>query len=328
MAAGTKSDFTIYDEQFWGGYSETLEQETEVFNGSSNGSIRLVRRDIMGDYDRESFIKSITDLVVRRDVTHVSAVTDKALTQDEMIGVKVNRRIGPVANTLDSLKKITSDPGEMSFLLGQQIGKAVAVDYVNTAILTVNTALTEVSTLSYNASTAATGLQHVDLVRGMSLFGDQAQRIVAWVMHSHSYFQLMENSVSNNVFQVAGATIYEGTVATFGRPVIVTDSTNLLSTASTTYSMLGLVDGAVEIAESEERTVVDEVVTGLENLVWRVQGEVAYNVKIKGFRWNTAGGANPTDSALGTGTNWIEAATDTKSMAGVRIHNIRSADSI
>ncbi|MGH9339528.1 MAG: major capsid protein, partial [Acidobacteriota bacterium] len=56
------------------------------------------------------------------------------------------------------------------------------------------------------------------------------------------------------------------------------------------------------------------------NLVMRIQGEYAYNLRLRGFAWDvTNGGANPTDSALGTSTNWDKAATADKSLAGIRI---------
>ena len=35
MGMGTKSDFVIYNSQFWGGVVETLQQNTEAFNAAS-----------------------------------------------------------------------------------------------------------------------------------------------------------------------------------------------------------------------------------------------------------------------------------------------------
>ena len=67
--------------------------------------------------------------------------------------------------------------------------------------------------------------------------------------------------------------------------------------------------------------VLDEV-TGLENLVVRLQGEFAYNLGVKGFKWDTAnGGANPSDAAVGTGTNWDAAVSSYKDYAGIVIQS-------
>jgi hypothetical protein len=54
----------------------------------------------------------------------------------------------------------------------------------------------------------------------------------------------------------------------------------------------------------------------------RLQGEFAFNVGLKGFQWDvTNGGANPTDSALGTGSNWDLIAADIKDTSGIIIQS-------
>jgi len=97
MAIGKESDFVIYNSQFWGGVVETLQQNTEAFNAASQNAIRLVTRSILGDFERESFLKSTASLISRRDVTITTAVTDNKLAAGELVGVKINRRIGPVS---------------------------------------------------------------------------------------------------------------------------------------------------------------------------------------------------------------------------------------
>jgi hypothetical protein len=327
MAIGKASDFQIYQEQFFGGVVEALEQNSNAFNAASMNSIRLMPRIMRGYYEQESFMKEITSLIGRRDTTSVAAVSDTAMTQGEYVGVKLNRRIGPVANTLDSFRKISRDPGEMSFLLGQQTGQAIALDYLNSGLNALEAALSGQTALNYNAiSGAASGerttLDHINLVRAMAKMGDASNRIVAWVMHSKPFFDLMQNTISDKIFNVANVTVYQGTVASFNRPVIVTDSSSLLTATSsdTDYHVLGLVEDALLIEESEEREIVSEVVTGLANLVMRIQGEYAFNVRIKGMAWDIQnGGANPTDGALGTSTNWDKIATDNRNLPGVRL---------
>jgi len=61
-------------------------------------------------------------------------------------------------------------------------------------------------------------------------------------------------------------------------------------------------------------------VTGVGHLLMRIQGEHAFNVGCKGFKRDvTDGGANPTDTALGTTTNWDKDVTEDKNLASVRI---------
>lgn len=319
MAIGKASDFKIYQEEFFGGFVEQIEQETNVFNGASAGSIQLIPNRLKGDYEKESFFKSISGIVSRRDTTSVAGVTDLALTQGEFVSVKVNRKIGPVANTLDSFRKIAADPQEFSFILGQQWGKAAAKDYVDVALGSVGAAIAgQVSLVNDITGAATKTISHSSMVGCMAKMGDQSSRIVAFVCHSKNFFDLMGAAIADKIFEVAGVTIYSGTVATFNRPVIVTDSASLVITGTpNTYRTLALVEGAVTVEESETREVVSDLVTGLENLVLRVQGEYAYNVGVKGFQWDVSnGGPNPLNAALLTSTNWDIQVADVKTGPG------------
>jgi hypothetical protein len=59
----------------------------------------------------------------------------------------------------------------------------------------------------------------------------------------------------------------------------------------------------VVIQESEEETITSQMVTCLGHLVMRIQVEDTFNEGYKGFKRDiTNGGANPTDTALGTTT--------------------------
>lgn len=323
MSAGTKSDFVIYNEQFWGGVVETLQQNTEAFNAASNNALRLVTRAVLGEYERESFLKSTASLISRRDPTSLAAATDLKLTQGELIGVKVNRKIGPVAQSRDAFRKAGLSPEEFSFQLGQQTGPSIAVDYINVALGAVRAAISDVSALQYDAHSDATPtLNHGAMVSGMAKFGDRAARLTTWVMHSHNYFDLMKQQVADKLFEVAGATVYAGTIASFGKPVVVVDSTNLLTSGSsaTTYDVLALVENAVEVAESEERDIISQPVTGLENLMDRIQGEYAFNLRVKGCAYDTnSGGINPLDATLFAAGTWDKVVADNKEMPGIRI---------
>jgi hypothetical protein len=324
MAIGKASDFKIYHEEFYGGMYEAIVQNVNAFNAASAGAIRLVARDVKGEYEKESFLKDISTFISRRDLTSVSAATDLAMTQDEFISVKVARKIGPIAQTLDAWRKIAEDQREMSFVVGGMIGERKMKDYLNTAIMCVEAAIDGQVALEYDATGLTTKtLIHDHMVKGLAKFGDQAENIICWVMHSKPYWNLVGTAISDKIDTVASATIYGGSPGTLGRPVVVTDSPSLwdLNTSLTdTYNVLGLVAGAVTVTESEQEEIVSETVTGLENLIFRIQGEYAFNVGVKGFQWDTGnGGVNPLDAAIATTTNWDKVATENKSLAGIKI---------
>lgn len=322
MAIGKASDFKIYQDEFYGGQYEAVAQNLALFNGASAGAVTLSMREHRGDYSKESFLKEITNLISRRDTTSTDAVTDLSMTQDEFISVKLNRRVGPVAQTLDAWKKISSDEREMSFKLGRMTSERKMANMVNTAVLAAETAIAGQASLVHTIAASAT-VTHGEMVKGLAKMGDASQSIVAWVMHSKPFHDLMGQAIADKITNVADAAIYQGTVATLGRPVIVIDAPALYDangSATDTYNTLGLVAGAVRVEESEGETYLFEPVTGLANLVYRFQGEFAYTVGVKGFKWDIASGAaNPDDTAVGTTTNWDKVVTSDKHLAGVRI---------
>jgi len=136
------------------------------------------------------------------------------------------------------------------------------------------------------------------------------------------YFDLVLDQVAANITPLSNFNIATGTPVTLNRPVIITDSaslkTQLTSPDLDNYFTLGLTAGAVEVENTEEQEIVVQDVTGNENLSVRWQGEYAYNLGLKGFKWDVGnGGANPTATNVGTGTNWDTHFTDVKNRAGV-----------
>ena len=160
------------------------------------------------------------------------------------------------------------------------------------------------------------------MVSGLALMGDRADRIVAWVMHSKPYYDLVKEQIAAKIDGVANFNVQTGTPITLNRPVLVTDSASLKVTsgspAVTDYYTLGLTANGVLCEVTETSDIVIDDVTGGENIITRLQGEFAYNVGVKGFKYDVGNGAaNPNATALGTGSNWDLAASDLKSVAGV-----------
>jgi hypothetical protein len=325
MATSLASDFKVYDTQFQSGLTETLTQDTNAFNAASAGALTYVTAELLGNYRRKAFLQQIANVVSRRDATSVSAASGIAPTQAEMVNVKIKRKIGPVESTLDALRAIGTDQRAFSFLLGEQIAKAQAADALNSSLTAVVAALAGLSganaTLNDISSGSPGTMTHDALAGALSKMGDAQASVRCWVMHSKVYFDLMRAAIADKIANVADVTIYGGSPGTFNRPVIVTDSASLVVSGSPdTYHTLGLVEAGGIINLVETPTIEAQTITGLENLVLRMQGEYALELGVKGFAWDvTNGGANPTAGALGTSTNWDRVAADKKLCAGCRV---------
>ena len=323
MTAGTKDTFTIYHEQFHAGYTETLTQETDAFNAASRNCIRLVTQNKLGDYEKLSFFTTISGLVIRRDPSSLSAASDLDLTTSELASVKLNRTIGPIVKTLDALKKIGSGQAAMSFVLGQQTAKAVLVDMLNSAIRALVASLTQTTAVLYDVSGSGI-VTHSVLSTGKGKLGDAMNRIACWVFHSKVYTSLEGQAITDKITNVADGVIMIGRLGTLGIPFIVTDAAPLVVAGTPShYNTLGLVPDAAAIVESEERSIVTEgPITGKANLYYRVQGELAYNLGVKGYTYDYGStGANPTDANVATSSNWDKVCSDNKDGPGVIIHS-------
>lgn len=328
MAIGKASDFKIYDEYVHTRINELLAQNGDAFGAASNGAIRMTTRSITGNYEYNSFFSNLgAAIATRRDTTSVSAQTDTAMTQAENVSVKLNRKLIPIAQTRDAFRKIFGrySQTEFSGLVAAQYANAMQLEMLNTGLLAVVAALKNVAgNASYVTESSLGAISTNSLFSALAALGDRADRIICWVMHSKPYFDLVKSQAQQNIAGVSNFNVATATPVTCNRPVIVTDSASLIQNLNSpdvnNYMTLGLTAEAVQVENSEEQEVLLQDVSGLENLVIRIQGEYAYNLSLKGFTWDVANGAsNPTNSAVGTGTNWDTAFQSVKDRAGVAL---------
>jgi hypothetical protein len=330
--SGRLPEGIIYPDLVHSGMVETLVQNTDAFNAASRNAIRLVTARKMGDFAQESFFKNVSNLVNRRSVNDSPdnpAVTSSNVPVDEMISVKLNRRIGPIDQTFDSFRKLgeNADLEVLSMLLGEQIAKATQVDQLETGLESAVAALSNQALVftDYGNSPQSTITTDI-LVQALAKFGDASNRIIMWVMHSKTFFDLVRDQISANIDGISNFNVASATPVTLNRPVLVTDSAALQVGASpepTEYITLGLTENSVVLEDSEEEFMYADVITGKENIVARLQGEFAYNASIKGFKWDVAnGGINPTNAALGTGTNWDAVMDSHKDFGGIALQTL------
>jgi len=325
-ASGRLPEGIIYPELVHTGISETLVQNSSAFNAASQGAIQLVPTRRRGDFAQDSFWKNATGLINRRTVASGSPenpdVSSNPVPKDEFLNVKLNRRIGPMDQTLDSFRKLGMNPDmeTISFLLGEQIAKSQQLDWLDSALVSLVAKINGTGALTSTTSPEVT-LSTSRLVDGLRLFGDAASRIVVWVMHSKPYYDLVENQIALNIDGISNFNVQTATPVTLNRPVLVTDDARLEN--SGIYTTLGLVSGAATLEESEEPFVFNEIISGKDNLVLRTQGEYAFNLGLKGTAWDVAnGGVNPDATALGTITNWDTVMDDVKDLPGVSIQTL------
>lgn len=320
MAIGLHSDLSIYHQQFHAG---TMQRQAQMIDGiveGSRGAIVVGFNRLPGDYAYKAIFDNLDD-VARRDLTSTSGQTATAMTEDQEISVKINRKLPLRSHTVSAFKNQGMDPDLFFLMAGQNYAELKAKDMLNTGILACEAALQ--ATANTNDDSGST-IAHSRLNGTFQKFGDHSQNITTLVMHSNQHHGLIGQTLTDKIDGVASITIFEGSTAYLGRRAVVTDAAALLDangSLTDTYNTLCLVPSAIMIEESEPDTVyLDPLVGGKENIVMEYQAEFAYNITIKGFKWDVSnGGANPTDATLGTQSNWDLWAGDTKQTAGARL---------
>lgn len=328
MAGTTRTDVQVYEEQFQGGFIETIYQNVQAFNEASRGALAMRVEELVGHYEQEAMWNDVSN-ISRRDSSADSSTTVSStkLTQDEFVGVKLDRRNGPYEVNLDAFRKIGEEPSPtFSRIIGVQTAEAVPQEQLDRALAALEAELDATSALEHDRTGGT--LRTQDLVDGLSKRGDAAGEVLIWVMHSKPFYDLLKDQVTsgNSIFssEIFASEIFEGTPASVNRPILVTDSSSLketdgVSSGTDKYSTLGLTREAAEIVMSEPPVaVLNGPETGSENLYLEWQAEYSYNLRLRGLKWDTTnGGKNPTDSAVATATNWDDVVADDKGKPGV-----------
>ena len=313
MANTVNSDFVIYDRQAQTAYLERVQDVLDVFNASSNGAMVLRSEAIEGDFDRSTFYQ-VPGEVEHRDVNSTAPVVPQKIGSDEKVGVKTPWKYGPYSTTEEAFKRRNRSPEEFSQLIGQHMADAT-IDYMIAAAFAALLAA-----IGTNADMMTTGSWATDhkkvLTRGMRKFGDRFNRIALFAMDSTVYFDLVDDAITEKIWEEAGVVIYGGQPGTMGKPVLVSDK------IPEDY-IFGLQAGAVEIVESQAPGFRSYEINDQENLSIGYRAEGAFNVDVLGYSWDVDGSpaapANPTLAELGSGANWTKVADSNKATAGVII---------
>jgi len=323
MAGGMAEDFVVHNPDFQHGFFERIAQNIVAFNGPSSNTLRLIAKRLKGNFASEDIFTEIDDIDTRRDITSIEGTTDLKMEQSELISVKLNRKVGPVAQTLDAWKKIGSSINEMSFILGQQAAEKVTQSYLHRALIGVQTCIESIGATAHYDGTGA-DISYSVLNTGNRLFGDASSNIKTYIMHSKPWHDLVGDGIDETINDVATYSIKEGKTYSLDRNVVVVDDAALInedgvSSGVDSYYTLGLVQNASVIEQSEETTQIMTLVDDLENIMYRFRVEYAFNVGIKGFQYVEATGISPTDAVLGTTTSWSQIVSSIKNGPGIII---------
>lgn len=316
------SDLAVYSEYAYSSFTEVLQQQINLFNQASGGTIQLSAAAHQGDFSDVAFFAKIAGGTVRRRNAYgTGTVSEKTLAHLVDTMVKVAAGTPPIRIDPGQFRWIQQNPEIAGVALGQQLAVDTLADMLNTGLGATVAAMSGVAAIvtDVTAATApADKMSFINQATASAKFGDASNRVQAWVMHSKPMHDLYANALTN-----AERLFVYGTVNVlrdpFGRLLIMSDSPNLVVTGSpNVYNTLGLVPGALMLDQNNDFDANEETKNGGENIIRTYQAEWSYEMGIMGFAWDKAnGGKSPNDAAILTGTNWDRYATSEKDLAGV-----------
>lgn len=316
------TNLQVFNQYAYTTFIEKINYNIALFNAATRGGLILRSQNNQGDYTEEAIYQRISGLVRRRDAYGSGAVSAVDLNQTLSRSVKVAAGTPPVnidPHWWDWINRAPSEPG---VIIGSQLAEETLADMVTVAIKATVAAITNADsvlgagTLIYDGTAGNGSLNTLNSTAAK--FGDRANQILCWLMHSKVLFDIFGAALTN-----ANQLFTFGTVQVvqdgFGRPFVVTDQTDLTYTSSgTKYQTIGLSAGAVVIDRNNDYLENMETKNGFENLVRTWQAQWSYNLSLKGYAWDkNNGGASPTTAAIATGTNWDKYAASIKDTSGV-----------
>jgi hypothetical protein len=321
MAANALASLALFEQYAYEVSTEVIDQQVALFNAASRGAIVLQSGNNESDFSELAKYALIANLVVSRNAYDDSAVSAVDVARLVEISVKCAWGTPPVNIDQHLWTWIQKSPAEAGAFIGQQLAVGVMQRKLNLAISALVAALTSVASTNVfdNTATGVPTLTALNTASGK--FGDRSQALVAWIMHSKSVHDLYAGAItgSNYLFKFGDVNIREDG---FGRVLVVTDSPALayVSTGNK-YRSLGLVPGAALVVDNAADTRVNtQTSNGRTNIHDTYQAQGSFNLGIKGFKWDVVnGGKSPNDAALAVSTNWDQAATSIKDLAGVML---------
>ncbi|OCG77946.1 major capsid protein [Gilliamella sp. Occ4-3] len=309
MATTVNTDLIIYNDLAQTAFLERRQDNLDVFNAASNGAILIDNELIEGDFRKRAFYK-VNGSIDPRDVNSVDPVTGKKIGAGEAVGVKVPWKYGPYETTEEAFKRRGRDISEFSEVIGVDVADATLEGYVKYAINSLMAAIGANTDMTVTADIATDGKK--TLTKGLRKYGDKFNRVALFVMHSTTYFDIVDQAMDNKLYEEAGVVVYGGQPGTLGKPVLVTDSAPV-------DAILGLVASAVKITESQAPGFRSYDINTQENLAIGYRAEGTVNIDLLGYSWDTSKGANPDLAKLSNQVNWKKHFDSNKSTAGVLI---------
>ncbi|MFW7194436.1 major capsid protein [Enterobacter sp. BNK-29] len=222
MSTTVNSDLIIYDDLAQTAFLERRQDNLAIFNASSNGAILLDNELIEGDFRKRAFYK-VGGSIESRDTNSTDKVTGKKIGAGESVSVSKHRgnmaRMKPPKRHSNAAAALSTNSPEV---IGVDVADATLEGYVKYGLKALTAAIGANTDMVVTADIETDGKK--TLTRGLRKYGDKFNRVALFVMHSATYFDIVDEAIANKIYEEAGVVVYGGQPGTLGKPVLVTDT--------------------------------------------------------------------------------------------------------
>lgn len=310
------SNMQVYDTEIASNTIELLGQKLEAFNAASLNAMQLSTAAWRGNYDKQSFFNNISAAQRRVDRTiPVATQASTALSQSEVVGVKVAGGFGPLIFEPSQMTWMMEDPGTAIMVIAEGFADALLADQLNTALSAAVAATANQAALVNDVSTLTTplGVSQIAINNSHAKFGDMSNQLVTDFMTGSVYHKLIAQALNNGERLFVAGNVQ--VIDILGKRVVVTDSPALAPAGKD--NVLSVVSGGIIVDNAGDIITNLDTTNGQTRIETTWQADYTFGLKLKGYAWDTAnGGASPTDAELATGTNWDKAVAFDKHLLG------------
>lgn len=329
MATNKRTDVIIpeiLEAEFYRASSE----KTDVFNAASGGTIQLIdtpsKQRAGGEYSKNVRFAINSSIESRMDHTSDSDATFQEIAMAKGARVRMSRKM-PVVIYDDNVDVSIATPEEWSINIAQQLAESRLIAIRNLVVGAAVNAIYSMDTPSANyhihspvsgavGSPTKAAFSHTYLNTLLAKMGDSREKIIRLLTHSTLYTDIIGAAIAlSSLDSVAGTSLYGGAPATFGRPTLVADisdlTTDLSSSYYDNYLLLGLGVGALraEIVKAEPVEIFRDIEA--ERMATKFRADYTVEIGIQGMKWSPSSATpNPTDAQLKTAANWDEDLND------------------
>lgn len=273
---------------------QLIQQDLNVFNQASNGTLVLTTGNTLDDIITEVGFGLIDSLVTDRNQYAPIGTPAQVKVITELMSNRINGagKVGPVAISSGLLEKIHRDSASVAASIATQASQAILKRYVDVGIGTAYGAISSQTGGAGKVNAVYTQQAPVapmlpagsylptlrDFERAATLFGDARSQIRAWFVSGVAHGQMLSDSVMANaerLFEIGGVIVYRDAS---GRTIVVTDSDPLINN----NAVIGLTaNGVVVEAGAVTSAASDEILN--ENIEHYWREDFTYGVGAKGY---------------------------------------------